>query len=646
MATATHDAGAAPGATGPGAVERGASVPPASTTGRREELAVLWSFVRPHRRVVAVGVVLGLVSTAGGLATPLVARNLLDGLASQASVAGPVGLLVALLVLGSVLSYAQSLLLGRLAEDVVLDARGSMVRRLLRADVAALAHRSPGELVTRVTSDTVLMRQAAAGSATSLVNSVVGIVGALALMAFLDLVLLATTVTALSWVVVTFVVLMPRLRAARESAQAALGELGGGLEGALRAIRTVKASRAEGYESDRVLERARESARENVRAVRIEALAGVAAGSGIQLAILAILAVGAWRVGEGALGVSSLVAFLLYAFALMGPIATLTQAISQLQSGTAAAVRIRQIQDLDVEDTGTDQDDGGTPQRRAGTAFGLPDSLPRISFRDVSVTYAAGTPDALTGLTVDIPRIGHTAVVGPSGAGKTTIFSLLLKLLQPRTGDIYLDGVAYGQLSPSDVRSRVAYVEQDTPLLTGTLRENLRYARRDADESALWDALEAVRLVERVAAWPDGLDTVLSGAVVSGGERQRIAIARALVSDPEILLLDEVTAQLDGLTEHAVQRAIARIASRGAVVTIAHRLSTVIDADRILLVEGSRLRAQGTHTELLASDELYRSLVAALRIGPVESLEGPARSSVHDETVPSQRAREEGSTHG
>jgi len=502
-----------------------------------------------------------------------------------------------------------------------------MVRRLLRADVAGLANRSPGELVTRVTSDTVLMRQAAAGSATSLVNSVVGIVGALVLMAVIDRVLLLTTVLSLSGVVVTFVVLMPRLRRAREQAQAALGDLGGGLEGALRAIRTVKASRAEQYESDRVLRRASESARESVRAVRIEATAGVVSGAGIQLAILAILAVGAWRVSSGALGVSSLVAFLLYAFALMGPIALLTQAISQLQSGTAAAARIREIQELDVEDAGEAQaaEPRGVARSRPPAFRPRGHDVPLLSFRAVSAAYAPGTPDALSGFSVDIPRTGHTAVVGPSGAGKTTLFSLALKFLQPREGQILLDGVPYEQLSPNDVRSRVAYVEQDTPLLTGTLGENLRYVNRDADDETLWEALRSVRLVDRVSGWPDGLDTPLSASVVSGGERQRIAIARALVSTPDILLLDEVTAQLDGLTEYAVQDAIAQIASGAAVITIAHRLSTVIDADRILLVESARLRAQGTHDELLATDELYQALVAALRIGPTGSLRRPDR---------------------
>jgi len=563
---------------------------------------VLWSFVRPHRHTLALGIVLGLATTGATLATPMVTKNLLDGLASAAGIAPWVWLLVGLLAFGSALGLVQRVLLGQLAETIVLDARSAMVRQLLRVRLGELAARPDGELVTRVTSDTLLLREAAA-SVVPLVNGVAGLVGALALMAVLDLVLLASMLAAVLVVGISFAVLMPRIAEAQMAAQGAVCRMGGTLEAALRAIRTVKASRAEGRESERVIAEARESRRQSVRGVRIEALAWTVTGAGMQLAILLILAIGAFRVSTGALAVSGLVAFLLYAFQLMAPVATLSTTVTQLQTGVAAAVRIREIEGLEVERTGRDR------SVAAGAGRGV-----ALSFRGVTARYASGAPAAVDGINVDIAARGHTAIIGPSGAGKTTMLSLMLGFVTPERGEVLLDGVALADRSLAEIRRRIVYVEQDTPLVSGTLRENLRLTLPVADEASLWAALRAMRLDERAREFEHGLDTPLSGATISGGERQRIALARALVAQPEILVLDEATAQLDGLSEAAVQDAIRTIATRGAVVTIAHRLSTVVDADCIVLMDRGAVRAIGTHTELLAADELYRKLVRALRI--------------------------------
>jgi ATP-binding cassette subfamily B protein len=569
---------------------------------RWDNVRTLWSFVRPHKRTLAIGMLLGLGTTAASLATPMVSKAVLDGLAASTSITPAVSLLVVLLLLSSGLGLIQWILLGKMGERVVLDARSSMVRRLFRVRVGELAGRSPGELVTRVTSDTVLLREAAASSLVQLVNGVISLVGALILMAMLDGVLLLATLAALAGVGIIVGLLMPPMAKAQEQAQGAVGRLGGVLEGALRAIRTVKASRAEARESDRVISEATESARQSVRAIRYEAVAWTVAGFGIGLATLLILGLGAWRVSENLLTVSALVAFLLYAFQLMEPVGTLTQTVSGLQSGVAAAMRIREVDAFELEPADT-----GRPGRATTVTSAL-------TFENVTARYAPGAAPALQDVSLTIPRRGHTAIVGPSGAGKTTMFSLLLRFLNPEAGRLVLDEIPLPDWSLQDLRRRIVYVEQDTPLVPGTLRENLLYTHEDAGEPALWEALRAVRLEERVRDLPDGLDTVLSTAAISGGERQRIALARALVSDPEILLLDEATAQLDGLTEAAVHEVIARIARTGAVLTIAHRLSTVIDADQIVVLESGRVRARGTHQELLETDDLYRDLVAALRI--------------------------------
>ncbi|MFJ4975197.1 ABC transporter ATP-binding protein [Streptomyces coeruleorubidus] len=570
-------------------------------------LRILWSFARPHRRALALALVLALVGSGMGLATPMVTKGVLDALDGSGSLRGPISALLLLLVVGSAVMYWQWTLLGALGERVVLRARESMVRRFLRATVPAVTRRPPGELVTRVTSDTVLLHQAATGAPVGLVNAVVMLLGTLVLMAVLDLVLLGTVAAAVVVVGVLFAVLMPGIATAQQRAQDHLGRLGGNLEGALRAIRTVKAGRAEDRTAERIVADARTSAEHGIRAVRREALAWTISAAGIQLAIILVLGVGAWRVSEGALEVSGLIAFLLYSFGLMDPISELSQNVTALQSGIAAAERIRETADLQTEQA--ERFVADVPVREAA----LPDT-PVLELRDVTAAYGPDAEPAVRGVGLVIPRRGHTAIVGPSGAGKTTLFSLVLRFLEPTGGELLLDGRPYRDLTHDEIRSRLAYVEQDTPIVPGTIRDNLLLARPDATEEELLRVLREVRLTEKVDALDEGLDTPLSGTAVSGGERQRIALARALLRTPDVLLLDEATAQLDGLTEAAVQECVRARAASGAVVTIAHRLSTVIDADTIVVMEAGRVRARGSHGELLATDVLYRELVEALRI--------------------------------
>lgn len=583
--------------------------PPSPPAQRWQNVRDLRAFIYPHRRKLLLGFFFGLGTTVTSLVTPMATKWVIDGLGNSSTLGTAVGALAVLLVLGAFFAVSQWILLGRLAEQIVYEARTKMVRQLFRARVGDLTRRPSGELVASVTSDTTLLRQAASTSVVDLINGVISLVGALVLMATLDWVLLLTTAGVIAVVGVAIAVLSPSQARAQKRAQDAIGRLGGSLDGALRAIRTVKASRAESRESGRILSEAGQSRDEAVRAVKIEAAVITVANVGMRFAIMVVLALGALRVGAGELTVSALIAFLLYAFQVAEPVSAVATTISQLQSGIAAAARIREVTSLQTElpDAPTTADPAP-----AGT-----ENEPVLAFRDVTARYAPGSDPVLTDVSVDVARTGHTAIVGPSGAGKTTMFSLMLKFLHPDGGELLLDGVPFSQLSIEDVRKRIVYVEQDAPLLPGTMRENLRYTHPDADEDALWAALRTVRMDERVRAMPDGLDSQVFGTAVSGGERQRIALARALVTDPEILLLDEATAQLDGLTESAIQEAIARIAAKGAVVTIAHRLSTVIDADQIVLMEKGSCRARGTHAELFETDELYRELVLALRIEAV-----------------------------
>ncbi|MEU6700407.1 ABC transporter ATP-binding protein [Pseudonocardia sp. NPDC046786] len=577
-------------------------------TGSPSRIGILWDHARPHLPTLVFGLVLALAGSAMELASPLVTKWVLDTVAEGGSLSGPVLLLLALLVVGAGVTWWQWVVLGTLAERIVYDARENMIVRYLRAKVLPLLARPAGEMVTRVTSDTVLLREAASSSLVGLLNGAVMLVGSLVLMTVLDPMLALVTFGATALVVVLFSVLLPAIATAQQRAQGALGDLGGSLDGTLRAVRTVKAAGVEDAARDRLLTHAADARRFGVRAVRREALVWTVAWSGLQAAIVLILGVGAWRVAGGEMTVSTLVAFLLYAFGLMGPIMELSQNLSTLQSGIAAAGRIREVRELESEPVAA----GARPAPEPGRPGPAPAGA--VELRGVDARYPGAAEPAVRGLDLVVPERGHVAVVGPSGAGKTTLLSLLLRFVDPERGELLLGGVPYIELDVHQVRSRFAYVEQETPVVPGTIRDNLTLAAPDVSDERIAEVLRSIHLDGVVADLELGLDTPLSDSSVSGGQRQRIALARALLAEPPVLLLDEATAQVDGITEAAIQTVLRAQARRGAVVTVAHRLSTVLDADEIVVMDSSRVVARGTHVELLGSSALYRDLVEALRI--------------------------------
>ncbi|WP_181933015.1 ABC transporter ATP-binding protein [Rhodococcus sp. (in: high G+C Gram-positive bacteria)] len=579
-------------------------------TPKWSNLRVLAEFARPHLPSLLLGLVLALCGSAATLATPMVTKWVLDTLDTGASLQGPILTLIVLLVVGAVLGCAQWIVLGTAAEKVVFDARSSLVRRFLAATVPSLQSRSVGELVTRVTSDTLLLREAASSAAVNILNAAALTIGTIVLMGVLDLPLLGVTMVAIVFASILFAVLMPRISAAEARTQESLGKLGGVLEGGLRAIRTVKVSLAEDRVGALVTNNAADAKKHAVTAVRVSATAWTVAWTAIQGSIIAILGFGAWRVADGEMAVSTLIAFLLYAFTLMGPVSELAQNVTSVQSGIAAAIRIREMQSMPTE----------THDVALGVVQKTDPVAPLIELRNVTVSYHGSTEPALSDVSLVIPQRGHMAIVGPSGAGKTTLLSTVLRFVEPGAGEVLLRGVGYNALDHRAVRESLAYVEQETPVVPGTIRENVVFSHPDATDDEVQAVLRLLRLDDAIEALPNGLDTALTATSLSGGQRQRIAMARAVLRPSALLLLDEATAQVDTLTEAAIVDAINERARTGAVVTIAHRLSTVRDADWIVVMEAGRIRNIGNHDELMNKDDLYRDMVVAGRLDHSEAL--------------------------
>ncbi len=587
--------------------------------GPRATFRQLLPYLAEHRKILSVVIGLSIIGAGASLAQPLLVSQVITRVQANDPLGMLVWVLVGLVVAAGIISGFQHYLLQRTGTSVVLSARKQLIRRMLRLPISEYDSRRTGDLVSRVGADTTLLYAVITQGLVDAVGGALVFVGALIAMLIIDPLLLGLTVLVIAVSVVTVVMLSGRIRVASRRQQEKVGDLAAAVERALSAIRTIRASNATDREIVTIEKDAKGAWDMGVAVAKISALVVPIAGIALQVSLLMVLGVGGFRVASGAITIASLVSFILFLFMMIMPLTTAFGAVNSVNQALGALGRIQEIISLPTES----QDDS----RIADDALPPIPSVDAISFHDVHFEYAvtpvvpddAEAPEetelpeprgVLHGVSFSAARGQRTALVGPSGAGKSTILALIERFYDPQTGVVRLGGVDLRALDRTDLRSQIGYVEQDAPVLAGTLAENLRIGAPNATDQECVDVLRSVNLMEVLERNELGLEAPVGedGVMLSGGERQRLAIARALLAAAPILLLDESTSSLDGLNEQLLREAIDAVAENRTLIVIAHRLSTVVDSDQIVVLDHGRVVGIGTHSELVKSTPLYKQL--------------------------------------
>jgi len=569
-------------------------------TGIGENLRRHFPFFRRHWKKAVLGSALILTGSILAFPMPLISRFVID----DVILAGKLALLpwVLLLMVGIALfSRALGLFQGwfflRYSQEITLDIQKQVLDHSLRLPKTFYDKNQTGYLMARITGDIGGVTWFLSGSLVGIVENVLRFAGGIAILFYLEWRLALASLAAVPAFLLALRYFSDRMHALNHAGNEEQARYMSRFQETLSSMPLVKAFAAEERAVGGIMAGLREVFRVSAERSVVGSLTGLALSSTPSLVNFIVFALGAYWVITGHWSLGTLFAFQAYLGYVFGPAQSLTSTGFQIQNIRASLERLTAL--LDV-----------IPEDNAGTGDKVHRLEGKIEFRNVSFAYDPVNP-VLQDVSFHVRPGEKTAVVGPSGVGKTTLLSLLMRFYKPSDGEVYFDGKSAGDYDVRSLRQRIGYVAQSPILLSGTMMENLRYGNPDAVDEQVMRACRVAGIHDFIVSLPEGYESEVGekGVNLSEGQKQRLAIARALVKDPDILILDEPTASLDSLTEKSIFEALPRETRGKTLFVVAHRLSTVVDADRILILNGNRLVAEGSHSELLRSNDYYRELV-------------------------------------
>ncbi len=550
---------------------------------------------KPSKWKVGIALFLSIATTLVSLIIPLFMKDLVDSFALSSISRGQIVLLGTAFIAQAIAGGLSIYLLNHVGQSIVAALRDRLWKKLLVLPVSYYDNHRTGDTISRMTNDTGVVKGLITEHLSNFFTGVIAIIGSIATLLYLDW---QMTLVMLVAVPFSFLILFPlgrqmyRISKGLQDETASFTTI---MNQVLSEIRLVKSSNAEPHEYASGKKGIDNLFRYGLKEGRVQAMIGPLISFVLMVLLVVIMGYGGMRVATGALTAGELVAFILYLVQIVMPLGQFTQFFTQLQKAMGATERI-------IETLRAEEEDHVSGRELLSAE--LPIHVDRVSF-----AYESGGETILDDVSFTIEPGKVTAIVGPSGSGKTTMFSLLERYYQPLNGEIRLGNDSIQDFTLASWRSKIGYVSQESPLIAGTIRENICYGLdREISDAELGKAAAMAYADQFIEEFPEAYDTQVGerGVKLSGGQRQRIGIARALLRDPQILMLDEATSSLDSKSELVVQQALANLMEGRTTLVIAHRLSTVVDADQILFMEKGKITGRGVHAELFETHALYR----------------------------------------